>query len=215
MNFASSFLASAKFLIITLGTSRVYIHKKTKNVVSNCHKVKANEFVRKLLSLQEVKESLSTIIEMIKGINSNLQVIFTVSPVRHWKDGAEGNQISKSTLLLAINEVRNSYNNISYFPAYEVFMDELRDYRFYADDMLHPNETGIKYIWQRFSETYFDKETIEKSKEIDKVVKAISHRTFNKDSALSKEFNQTIENKIRELSLRYPEICFEKLKERF
>lgn len=153
---ASNFLKKADTIIITLGTAWVYREIKSNIIVSNCHKIDSKNFHRELLTVKECTQTLNSIVNSLPDKN----IIFTVSPIRHFKDGANGNQISKSTLLLSINNIveqakRNSTNCIiDYFPSYEVMLDELRDYRFYAEDMLHPSTTAVKYIFSRFKETY-------------------------------------------------------------
>ena len=145
----SKFLNDSDTVIITLGTAWIFINKATGETVSNCHKRVAKEFERKLLTVEECTAQLSKIAELLP----DKKIIFTVSPIRHLKDGAHGNQISKATLLLAIEETILKYNWCSYFPSYEIVMDELRDYRYYAEDMVHPSALTVKYIFERFKET--------------------------------------------------------------
>lgn len=179
---------SLDYVILTLGTAWVYELKSSKQIVNNCHKTPASQFNRRRLSVAECVSVLKHAIEQLRNENPNLHVIFTVSPIRHWKDGAHENQVSKSTLFLAIEELQNSLRNIFYFPAYELLMDDLRDYRFYADDMLHPSDVAIEYIWKKFSETYFSKETKDVIKQIDSIQKALEHKPFNAESEAYKEF---------------------------
>ncbi|MEA3318273.1 MAG: GSCFA domain-containing protein, partial [Bacteroidota bacterium] len=127
---------------------------------------------------------------------------FTVSPVRHWKDGAEQNQLSKSTLLLAIHELIDKFENIEYFPSYEIMMDDLRDYRFYTEDMLHPNKVAIDYIWDKFSDRYFDNTTLLLIKEISKIVKAVNHRPYNEESDSHQKFIAKQLSEIDKLKLK-------------
>ncbi len=177
----SNRLKSCDTIIITLGTAWIYKHIKREVIVSNCHKIKASEFERNLLSLSECKYELSKIINLLPDKN----IIFTVSPIRHLKDSANGNQISKSTLLLAINEIikeSSTSKDISYFPAYEIMMDELRDYRFYSRDMVHPSEVAIEYIFGRFKETFIDEEAYALMKEGLRLTKALNHKPLFPDS---------------------------------
>lgn len=152
MQTASDFLKQADTVIVTLGTSWVYRWKENGKIVSNCHKRLAQEFIRERLSVGEVVENLRKIVELLSG----KRVIFTVSPIRHFKDGAHENTVSKATLLLAIEEIieQCNLNEVVYFPSYEILMDELRDYRYYAEDMMHPSALAVKYIFERFKETY-------------------------------------------------------------
>lgn len=147
---ASAFSREADIIIITLGTAWIYeLAERAGFIVSNCHKRLSKEFNRKLLTVSECVSALSSIAEIYRG----KRIIFTVSPIRHFKDGAHGSQISKSTLLLAIDEVIGKYSWCSYFPSYEIVMDELRDYRFYAEDMVHPSAVAVKYIFDKFKES--------------------------------------------------------------
>ena len=146
---SSQLLKDADTIIVTLGTAWVFINKENGEAVSNCHKRLAKEFERKLLTIKECTEELSSIAEILP----DKRIIFTVSPIRHLKDGAHGNQVSKATLLLAIDEIVAKYPWCSYFPSYEIVMDELRDYRFYAEDMVHPSAVAVKYIFERFKES--------------------------------------------------------------
>lgn len=175
-------------LIITFGTAWVYEWKESGDVVSNCHKIPASKFERRRLSVTEIVEAWIPFLEEYFQNNPGRYVVFTVSPIRHWKDGAFENQCSKSTLILAIDELCRKYNAVTYFPAYEIFMDELRDYRFYAEDMIHPSQQGIAYVWERFSETYFSKDTLEDIKEWDKLRKMLSHRSLSGMSESYKNF---------------------------
>ncbi|OFX51412.1 MAG: hypothetical protein A2046_04415 [Bacteroidetes bacterium GWA2_30_7] len=204
INYADIFLKSSKYLIITFGTAWIYRYKKTNKIVSNCHKIHANEFTRELLSVENIVEIYTDLINSVISYNSDIKIIFSVSPIRHLKDGAFGNQISKSTLILAINTLINNFNCTSYFPAYETFMDDLRDYRFYAEDMLHPSQSGINYVWKKFTESLMDKETLMIMSEVEKLNKFVTHRVNNKDSEMYKSFNNTMNNKIKELKTKYP-----------
>lgn len=194
---------SLDYVILTLGTAWVYELKSSKQIVNNCHKTPASQFNRRRLSVAECVSVLKHAIEQLRNENPNLHVIFTVSPIRHWKDGAHENQVSKSTLFLAIEELQNSLRNIFYFPAYELLMDDLRDYRFYADDMLHPSDVAIEYIWEKFSETYFSKETKDVIKQIDSIQKALEHKPFNAESEDYKLFLEKTKAEIEILQKRY------------
>ncbi|MBN2481127.1 MAG: GSCFA domain-containing protein [Bacteroidales bacterium] len=176
------FLKRCRFLFITFGTAWLYIFRETGQIVSNCHKIPAAQFERKLLEPGEIISDYHALIRELYHYNPDLQMIFTVSPIRHMKDGAFSNQVSKSTLILAIYKLQNLIGNIHYFPAYEIFMDELRDYRFYADDMLHPSGLGIAYVWDRFCETYMDKPSRVIMAAVEKIRKALAHRPLQTGS---------------------------------
>ncbi len=191
-------------LILTLGTATVYEHKQKGITVSNCHKLPESQFNRYMLSVSETVELLSAALYRLKILRPELKTILTVSPIRHAKDGAQQNQLSKSTLLLACNELCKQHDNTAYFPAYELMMDELRDYRFYADDMLHPSSLAAEYIWQKFINAITDKETQSVIKEVDKLVIAKEHRPFNPDAAEHKFFLSIMLDKTRKLKERHP-----------
>lgn len=176
--------SSNPIIIVTLGTSWVYELKSTREIVANCHHSLATEFTRRCMSINEITEVLRPICK------TNAHVIFTVSPVRHLKDGAHENQLSKSKLILAVEELCSEYKNCEYFPSYEIMLDELRDYRFYAEDMAHPTNVAVNYIWERFSNTYFTESTKQAMKEYEKIVKKENHRPFN---PLSEEYIDFIE----------------------
>ncbi len=178
---ASDVLKKSKFLFITFGTARVYRWEKTGIIVSNCHKIPSTKFSSELLSVDEIVTLWTGQLDKLRQLYPRLKVVFTVSPVRHWKDGAHGNQISKSVLLLAVEELLKHPSEPQYFPAYELVMDDLRDYRYYSDDMIHPSSSAINYIWNSFSATYFDNKTMNAWNEIVKITRAVHHR-FNTDS---------------------------------
>ena len=212
---AAKQLKNAKYLIITFGTAWVYKYLESGNVVSNCHKIPAKKFDRFKLGVEDIFVEWANLINRLNELNKKLKIIFTVSPVRHWKDGAVQNQLSKSTLILAINQLKNKFENIEYFPAYEIMMDDLRDYRFYADDMLHPSNMAIEYIWEQFSQTYFEKETTDIIKEIDKIILARNHRPLNPDTENHKKFlNKQVEI-IKKFSKKFPFIDFKKERKYF
>ncbi|MDO5571763.1 MAG: GSCFA domain-containing protein [Bacteroidales bacterium] len=194
MQKASLQLKEASWLLITFGTSYVYRWTENNDVVANCHKLPANQFTRKKLSVSDIVEEWRPLLKQLKEVNPNLNIVFTVSPIRHLKDTLHGNELSKATLLLAIEELCNEDETLKYFPSYEILIDELRDYRFYSDDMTHPSSMAIEYIKERFSETYFSKETKSTLLECQKISKAISHRPFNQNSAVYRNFlKQTID----------------------
>ena len=205
MTAASQRLAEADVLILTLGTAWVYRLAETNEVVGNCHKMPERRFVRQRAQVPEIVEALEDVLCRVGEINPRLRVIFTVSPVRHLKDGLHGNQLSKATLHLAIDELcRRHPDRCHYFPAYEIVMDELRDYRFYAEDMAHPSQQAIEYVWRQFVEHCTDDEAIRFMEQWEKIVRAMEHRPFRPDSVQYKQFVQQTLARIEELKARYP-----------
>jgi len=212
---AYDFLKSARFLFITLGTARVYKLRKSDLIVSNCHKIPAEQFESKLLTVQEIVTLWTGQLDKLHLLFPGLKVIFTISPVRHWKDGAHGNQVSKSVLFIAVEELLSHKSAPTYFPAYELVMDDLRDYRFYNDDMLHPSGSAINYIWEAFTESYFDKNTTNIWKEVARVSKAYEHR-FNTDSEIRKNyFAEKLLKQISDIKVKVPTIDLSKEEDYF
>ena len=212
---SSDFLEKADFLFITFGTSYVYELIESQQIVSNCHKLPAKHFNRYLLSVDEIVENLKELIEKLHQFNKNLKIVLTVSPVRHWKDGARENQISKSTLIIAINELMKEFRQIEYFPAYEIVMDELRDYRFYDEDMFHPNATAINYLWKKFNDIYFNNRTKQLCSEINKLIQAMGHKPFNPHSENHKKFLKSHFEKTILLNKQYPFLDLTEIRDYF
>ncbi len=200
---AFNHILKTKYLFITFGTSWVYKLKDRDLIVANCHKIPQKYFLRYRLSVEEITQDYKKLISKLLQINSNIKIIFTVSPIRHLKDGAHGNQLSKSVLLLAIDSLVKSYKNVSYFPSYEIVLDELRDYRFYEPDMMHINKLATEYIWEQLSDTYFDKETKNLLPQINKLVKSVNHRPFDASSNEYKEFKQNLKKQIINFQEKY------------
>ena len=194
--------------IITLGTSWVYRSNESGEIVANCHKVSQNKFKKELLSVAEINKSLSLIISLIKEINPSISFIFTVSPVRHLKDGVIENQQSKSHLISALHQIIPIHKNSFYFPSYEVMMDELRDYRFYKEDMIHPNQIAINYIWEKFYENWLSDEALELKKEVIKIQRGLEHKPFNPNSEGHQQFLSSLQEKIKTLKKKYSHISF-------
>jgi hypothetical protein len=200
------FLKKCRFLFVTLGTARVYRWKRSDLIVSNCHKIPSDQFESQLLNVDDIVTLWTGQLNKLKLLFPQLQVVFTISPVRHWKDGAHGNQVSKSVLLLAVEELLKHKTSPGYFPAYELVMDDLRDYRFYNDDMLHPSVIAINYIWEAFTGCYMDKKTINTWNEVVKISKACNH-IFNTDSEIKiKKFAERILKQITILEDKVPSI---------
>ncbi|APG60353.1 GSCFA domain-containing protein [Christiangramia salexigens] len=205
-----SFLSGASLVVISLGTAWGYKRESDGPIVANCHKVPQNEFKKELSGIDEIKDQLRLMVASLKTINKEIQILFTVSPVRHLKDGVINNQRSKAHLISALHgflEEQNS-SSLQYFPSYEILMDELRDYRFYKNDMLHPNELAIDYIWKLFSENWIVAKSLKLNDQIDKIQKALSHRSREENSVRHKKFLTKLQLKIEEIHKKHPEITF-------
>lgn len=207
---ATADLKEAEVLLITFGTAYVFDLKKTGQIVANCHKQPSNIFNHRKLSVSEIVFSWTELIEESLSISPDLKILFTVSPIRHWKDGAHNNQLSKAVLLLAIDELMNKFSNLYYFPSYEIVLDELRDYRFYAEDMIHPNDVAVRYIWDIFTDTYFDEETKNICRQWQNISRAIAHRPFNDGTEEHKQFLKQTLLKVKSLRNKYPYFDCEK-----
>lgn len=202
-------LIKSTHLIITYGTSWVYRNKASKAVVANCHKISQNQFEKEILSIEVIETAIQSSICLIQEINSNCQLIFTISPVRHIKDGFVENQLSKAHLIAAIYKIVNtSPSFLEYFPSYEIMMDELRDYRFYTEDMLHPSQVAVGYIWEKFTNTYILPETLFVMNEVNSIQKALIHKPFNPNSGQHIQFLENVNKKIEALQKKLPFIEF-------
>ena len=197
-------------VVLTFGTAYTYRRKSDGIVAGNCHKLPGNLFDRRLLEIDEVVAHTAEIIGLFRKESPQIQFLFTVSPIRHLSDGAHNNQVSKATLLLAIEKLRSLFpDNTFYFPAYEIVLDELRDYRFFAEDMAHPSAVAVEYIWERFSDCFFGKETKELNREIESILRGLSHRPFNPGSIKYKEFIETTIDNITRLKEKHTSLDFE------
>ncbi|MCF6297891.1 MAG: GSCFA domain-containing protein [Flavobacteriaceae bacterium] len=195
-------------IIITLGTAWVYRFIETDTIVANCHKILQKKFLKELLAVDEIAQSIEAIISLIKSINKKVEIIFTVSPVRHLNDGFTENSLSKAHLISAIHQIVDPINKTHYFASYEIMIDDLRDYRFYKNDMLHPNETAINYIWQQFKNTWINKKSFDLMNEIDAIQKGLSHKPFNVKSEEHQQFLSQLNRKIDAIIQKYPQIKF-------
>ena len=217
---AADELREADWLVMTWGTSFVYIHQESGEVVGNCHKQPDKTFRRLRHNTETFVEECRSVLKKCREANSRLKVLITVSPIRHAKDGMHGNQLSKATLLLAADELCRTCPDCYYFPSYEIMMDELRDYRFYADDMLHPSPMAIEYIWECFSKCYFSGETLGVMKEWEEIRRGIAHKPFAPESEAYRKFLSQIVLKIVRLKEKLPylevqkeiDICESRLK---
>lgn len=206
---ASEFAKSMKYLLITFGTARVYYLKENNLPVANCHKIPSQEFDNRLLDVDTIVNSWLELIDTLLSRTPDLKILFTISPVRHWKDGAIGNQYSKSVLNVAVHELCKKYpNNAFYFPAYEIMMDDLRDYRFYADDMLHPSTVAVQYIWQKFKDAFIDKSSLKLASEIEGIISAVKHRPFNPNTKEHYSFVQRTLESITKVKRDNPKLDF-------
>lgn len=197
-------LSEATDIIITYGTAWVYRNNESSVIVANCHKVPQKQFEKQLLSIEVIQKSIQNTIHLIQSINPDVKIIFTVSPVRHIKDGFVENQLSKSHLISAIHGAFDlQVSAFDYFPSYEIMMDELRDYRFYADDMLHPSQLAIDYIWKRFKETNISETALSIMEEVETIQKSLSHKPFNPDSESHQKFEAKLKDKIATLVSQY------------
>jgi len=199
----------AKWIIISLGTSWVFRSKATGDVVANCHKLPADQFERAFFTQGQSTHCLT---ELFRG-NFDKQFIFTVSPLRHLKDGLHGNQLSKAALLMATNEVCERFDNAHYFPAYEIMMDELRDYRFYKEDMVHPTEQAVRYIWERFADFAIDPKEKPAMQAAAELQQMLHHKPVFPESEAFRKFEALKERKMIELQRNYPMVCLNNLAE--
>ena len=213
---ANAFLKNADWLLITLGSAFVYELPSpleeglgVRSVVANCHKVPTDKFTKRLLSAEEVFADLQTMIEKLSVFNPAVKIIFTISPVRHLRDGFVENNRSKATLIQAVHKLIDKNKNCFYFPAYELVIDDLRDYRFFAEDMVHPNYAATNYVWEKFIATCIDEPSQQLMKEIAVIVSAKNHKPFNPGSAQHKKFLQTNLEKVKKLQEQYPYIHLE------
>ena len=203
-------LSTIKTAFLTLGTNHVYILKETSEIVDNCEKRPQSLFIEKELSVDECADYLQQSIDLLRQLNPDIRIVITVSPIRYRKYGYHGSQLSKATLLLAVDRVIKMFNvkclmfNVNYFPAYEIINDELRDYRFYAEDMLHPSAQAVEYIWQRFSEVYLSDAAKAFIKEWQPIKAALNHKPFNPDSQEYRIFMDKTMLKVAELQKKYP-----------
>ena len=198
-------LANARLLTVTLGTAMVYRLKATGEIVANCHKVPQHEFERKMATVQEMSQVLDDMVKQLRAFNPELRIILTVSPIRHIADGLDTNSLSKASLRVAIHEVVSRHcDYCDYFPAYEIMMDDLRDYRFYASDMVHPSDVAVEYIWQAFQATYLDDRSALAVARCERVHKRLQHRPMSTSRETVERFNADTVSVVRNLIKEYP-----------
>ena len=201
---ATVYLKKGAWLILTFGTAYVYKLKNENRIVANCHKQPDILFERSRMSIEAIIALWIPLMEEIRRINPDIKFLFTVSPIRHRKDGLRENQLSKATLLLSVEALEKHFDGCYYFPAYEIMNDELRDYRFYAEDMVHPSPLAIDYIWERFQSCLMDEDTQTSIREWQPICRAMEHRPFNPESEAYKKFLSQTLLKIEEHKRKFP-----------
>lgn len=202
INKTHEYLQSTTVIFITYGTAWVYERNDNGTVVSNCHKVPASHFTKKLLTQKKILESFKGLHDQVTSLNPNIHIILTLSPVRHLKDTLELNAVSKSILRLSCHTLTELYRNVAYFPAYEIVLDDLRDYRFYDRDLLHPSPDAIEYIWKYFGKKYFPEDTLTFIKEWGEVMRALEHRPFQLHSTEHQKFIHGLISKLEKFQLK-------------
>lgn len=211
---ASGFIIKADWLLLTLGSAFVYEWKDIaaqnnyENVAANCHKIPTDKFNRRLLSPQEIEDVLAEMTTVLRRLNPGIKIIYTISPVRHLREGFIENNRSKAALIDAVHSLTNE-TDVFYFPAYELVIDDLRDYRFFAEDLVHPNYAATNYVWGKFIDTVIDDRAAEIMKEINEINTALSHKAFNPLSAAHKNFLNIYLNKTNLLAEKYPGLDLE------
>ena len=212
-----NFLKTTDCLFLTFGTAWIYSFRDNNQLVANCHKIPQKEFEKSLLSVTEIVEYGNSVISKIKNFvdntnrpKSQIKIIFTVSPVRHLADGAHNNNLSKSSLHLAINELLK-LENTEYFPSYELVIDELRDYRFYTKDLMHPNDFATDFVWEKLLANWIEPKTQVEIQEIEKLISSVNHRPFNMESIAHQKFVTNTLLKLSVLKNNHPNLNFEKL----
>ena len=197
-------LVESSHIIITYGTSWIYRFVESDAIVANCHKVPQKQFTKEILSIAKIQESIAATVELVQSINQKVTFIFTVSPVRHIKDGFVENQLSKAHLISALHASLDfKQSDLNYFPSYEIMMDELRDYRFYNEDMLHPSAIAVNYIWDCFKEAHIASSAFETMEQVSTIQKSLQHRSFNPTSESHQKFEANLRAKIAKVVSQY------------
>lgn len=208
MEKAREALPKLSFMIITLGTAYVWWHKEQARGVANCHKVSASTFDRRLLSVDEIVQAMEQSLVALRQKNPSIRFLLTVSPVRHIRDGLAENQVSKAILRLAADQLTKTMEEVYYFPAYEIMMDDLRDYRFYNADMIHPTEVAIDYIWQVFQDLAFSHDTLEIMEQVRKIKKSLAHRPLYPNSQSHQNFKKVLFQQMEALEQNHAFLSF-------
>lgn len=200
-----NWLSTSKAIFITLGTSWGYAVQETDSIVANCHKLPSSFFEKQLSSPWEIVQDLTLAIEKIKSINPAVNIVFTVSPVRHLKDGVVENNWSKARLLEAVHQLSQE-EGVDYFPSYEIVIDELRDYRFYNEDLIHPNKIAIDYIWRKVESTYFSEEVKQVHNQLRKLKAQMNHSSLHPDSNESQKFTENLSAELKDFTSKNPKV---------
>ncbi len=206
---ASQRLKEADWLIITLGSAYVYVLKENGRMVANCHKVPDAAFYKKLLTADEIIAALDNMMHRLFFVNRKVNILFTVSPVRYVRDGVVENNLSKAILLQAVHHLVNKFNRLFYFPAYELVMDDLRDYRFYKEDLVHPNDLAIQYVWDHFTAACLHPDAQQLEKQVTDILRARQHRPFNPQTPQHRQFLAAYAKKVKALTEAHPYIAME------
>lgn len=201
-------IMSSSYLFVTFGTAIGYHLNQTNQVVGNCHKQPARSFTKKLASIEQIVTIWKEVIQEIKRINPKINICFTVSPVRHVKEGLHENNLSKSTLLLAIDQLKNQ-DEINYFPSYELVIDILRDHRFFKEDLIHPNQQAIQFVWEKFMEVFLNSEIVEIAKKVKDIKNALQHRLQYPESKMALKFIDQLSERKSLLTNACSSICWE------
>lgn len=209
LKLTSQYLHSVSHIIITLGTAWVYRYIASDRIVANCHKIPQKQFLKELLPIDDIVASLENIVALVRSVNPEVSFIFTVSPVRHLKDGFVENNQSKAHLLAAIHQIVEPRKQLFYFPSYEIMMDELRDYRFYNQDMIHPNDVAIDYIWEKFKAVWLTEDAILTSQKVASIQAKKRHRPFNPNSEAHQKFLANFQLEIEAIKKELPHIKFD------
>ncbi len=205
-NSAHQQLCSANYLIITWGSAFVYEHIESNTLVANCHKIPASHFKKRLLSVSEIVNAYQDFLKELYAVNPSIKIIWSISPVKYIKDGLNQNNLSKSTLFLALQELLQSHSNSYYFPAFELVQDELRDYRFYAKDMAHPSEQALSYVWEKFEAHCLDKSEQKIRERISQILLDQQHKILHPDDPAYLKFKAQLEEKILQFKKEFPGI---------
>jgi hypothetical protein len=206
---------NADWLILTLGSAHAYVLKENSRLVGNCHKVPAGNFYKRLLTVDEVVTALDNVMHRLFFRNKKINILFTVSPVRYIRDGVVENNLSKAILLQAVHHLVNKFNRLFYFPAYELVIDDLRDYRFYKADLVHPNELAISYVWEQVIKACISEGSQALLHQIADINRAAHHRPFNPESSQHQQFLRTYGAKVKQLMAEHPELKLDDLREVF
>lgn len=207
-------LSEASLLVITLGTAYVWWHKKEQRIVANCHKLPGQQFERRLTSIRDMAANMVGAIDAARQLNPSLRCLVTVSPIRHLRDGLIENQLSKSSLRLLAHKLCTHLPAVYYFPSYELMVDDLRDYRFYARDMIHPSAEALDYIWSHFQDAFFQNDTRALMRKVDKINRSLSHRPQYPDSAAHRRFQQQLLAQMEAIEQKHSFISFLSEKEK-